>query len=136
MKLNAKKCKVLKVNKKSEARLMVENCEVEEVDSLGANATKDGESTADVRKRITSASFRRLEIIWKATDIGRRTKVSLFKILVLSVLLYGCETWKLTKTEDRRIDTFQTKCKDPQNQMATAYPKQDSSEDGRGRQHK
>lgn len=33
-------------------------------------------------------------------DIGRKTKVSLFKSLVLSVLLHGCETWKLTKTED------------------------------------
>ena len=59
MKLNAKKCKVLKVNNKSEARLMVENCEVEEVDSftyLGANVTKDGGSSADVRKRIAMAS--------------------------------------------------------------------------------
>lgn len=42
-------------------------------------------------------------------DIGRKTKVSLFKSLVLSVLLHGCETWKLTKTEEKRIFTFQTK---------------------------
>ena len=47
---------------------MVENCEVEEVYSftyLGANVTKDGGSTADVRKRIAmaSGSFRRLDSI-------------------------------------------------------------------------
>lgn len=66
---------------------------------------------ADTRKRIAMAgtSFRRLDNIWKAMDIHRKTKVSLFKSLVLSVLLHGCETLKLTKTEEKRIDTFQTK---------------------------
>lgn len=51
LKLNVKKCKVLKVNSKSEASLNVGNSEVEEVDSftyLGANVTKDG-GTADIR---------------------------------------------------------------------------------------
>lgn len=42
-------------------------------------------------------------------DIGRKTKVSLFKSLVLFVLLHRCETWKLTKTEEKRIYKFQTK---------------------------
>ena len=72
----------------------------------------DGSSTADVKKRIAlaSASFKRLSSIWQATDIGRKTKASLFKSLVLSVLLYGCETWKLTKGEEEKLDIFQTKC--------------------------
>jgi len=52
---------------------MVENCDIEEVDSftyLDANVTKDGGSTADARKRIAmaSGSFRRLDSIWKATE--------------------------------------------------------------------
>ena len=70
----------------------------------------DGSSrTADVKKRIAlaSASFKRLSSIWQATDIGRKTKASLFKSLVLSVLLYGCE---LTKGEEEKLDIFQTKC--------------------------
>ncbi len=29
---------------------------------------------------------------------------------MLSVLLYGCETWKLTKGDEKKLDTFQTKC--------------------------
>ena len=32
------------------------------------------------------------------------------KSLVLSVLLYGCETWKLTKGEEEKLDVFQTRC--------------------------
>ena len=115
LKLNAKKCKVLKSNNRSDKRLRVDQTDVEEVDRftyLGANVTTDGGSTADLKKRIAlaSAAYKRLGKIWQATDIGRKTKVSLFKSLVLSVLLYGCETWKLTKGEEKKLDVFQTKC--------------------------
>lgn len=106
---------MLKVNSKSEANLTVRNSEVEEVLSftyLGANVTKEGGGTADIKNRITmfGTSFRWLDNIWKAMDISRKTKVSLFKSLVLFVLLYRCETWKLTMTEEKRIETFHIKC--------------------------
>jgi hypothetical protein len=115
LKLNAKKCKILKVNSRSNNKLRAGESEVEEVESftyLGANVTKDGGSTVDVRKRVAmaSAQFKRLTNIWQAGNISRKTKISLFKSLVLSVLLYGCETWKLTKGEERKLDIFQTKC--------------------------
>jgi hypothetical protein len=65
-----------------------------------------------VRRRVAMAStqFKRLTNIWQNRNISRKTKTSLFKSLVLSVLLYGCETWKLTKGEERKLDIFQTKC--------------------------
>ena len=74
--------------------------------------TKDGGGTADVRKRVAlaSAQMKRLSNIWQASNINRKTKASLFKSLVLSVLLYECETWKLTKGEEEKLDIFQTKC--------------------------
>ena len=113
LKLNDKKCKVMKANSRSDEKLR--GNEVEEVESfiyLGANVTKDGGGAVDVRRRITQASarFKRISNIWRASDIRRKTKVSLFKSLVLSVLLYGCETWKLTKGEEEKLDTFQNKC--------------------------
>ena len=115
LKLNAKKCKAMKVNSRNDDRLKVESNEVEEVESftyLGANVTKDGGGTVDLKKRIGLAhmQMKRLARIWNASDISRKTKVSLFKSLVLSVLLYGCETWKLTQGEERKLDTFQTRC--------------------------
>ena len=58
------------------------------------------------RTALASASFRRPNYIWQATDISRKTKASLFKSLVLSVLLYGGETWKLTKGEEEKLDIF------------------------------
>lgn len=37
--------------------------------------------------------FVRLKRIWRPKNILRRTKLRLYKTLVLAVLLYGCETW-------------------------------------------
>ncbi|KAL7831358.1 hypothetical protein SRHO_G00308610 [Serrasalmus rhombeus] len=54
--------------------------------------------------------MKRLSNIWQAGNISRKTKASLFKSLVLSILLYGCEAWKLTKGDEEKLDIFQTKC--------------------------
>ena len=42
--------------------------------------------------------------------LAGRQKKTLFKTLVLSVLLFGCETWKLTKGEGKKLGIYQTKC--------------------------
>ena len=36
-----------------------------------------------------------------------RTKIHLFKTYVRPVLLYGCETWKITKNDERKLNSFQ-----------------------------
>ena len=115
LKLNGKKCMGMKVNSKKNDALKVGENEIEEVECftyLGASVTKDGGGTAAIQKRIAlaSATFNKLSKVWSDRDIGRKTKATLFKTLVLSVLLYGCETWKLTKGEEKKLDTFQAKC--------------------------
>ena len=51
----------------------------------------------------------RLTKIWKS-NISFSTKYKLFKSLVLSILLYGCETWTLLADTEKRIKAFETKC--------------------------
>ena len=41
----------------------------------------------------------RLKRIWRSKTILRRKK--LYKTLVVPVLLYGCETWKVNEGDDR-----------------------------------
>ena len=75
---------------------------------------KEGGTTKDIQHRLTKArqTFYKMRRIWGTTEIGRMTKVQLFKtiIIVRSVLMYGCEAWKLTKTEAKKLDAFQYKC--------------------------
>ena len=39
--------------------------------------------------------FVRLKRIWRPKNILRRTKLRLYKTLVVQVLLHGCETWRM-----------------------------------------
>ena len=36
--------------------------------------------------------------------------MKLYKTLVWPVLMYGCETWKMNKSDERILDVFQNKC--------------------------
>ena len=55
-------------------------------------------------------TFTRLKKIWSSNNISRRTKLKLYKSLVVPVLLYGCETWKMNQGDDKNVDVFQNKC--------------------------
>ena len=49
--------------------------------------------------------------LMSAKYLNCKTKVQLFRSLVLSVLLYGCETWpEPTQSQGRRLEAFQMKC--------------------------
>ena len=51
-----------------------------------------------------------LDSMLKGRDITLPTKVHLVKAMVFPVVMYGCESWTIKKTEDRRIDTFELWC--------------------------
>ena len=46
-------------------------------------------------------------MVFRSQNLSRRTKVQVFRAMVMSVLLYGAETWLITKQEIRRLKTFQ-----------------------------
>ena len=51
-----------------------------------------------------------LDSIFKSRDITLLTKVRLVKAMVLSVVMYGCESWTVKKDEHRRIVAFELWC--------------------------
>jgi len=51
-----------------------------------------------------------LESILKHRDTVLPTKFHLVKAVVFPVLIYGCESWTIKKTERRRIDAFELWC--------------------------
>ena len=48
--------------------------------------------------------------IWKRTGLSLQTKIRLYNALVISVLLYGSETWTLLKADERRLEAFHVNC--------------------------
>ena len=57
------------------------------------------------RKAVTN-----LESILKNRDITLPTKVHLVKAVVFPVVMYGCESWTIKKTEGQRIDALKLRC--------------------------
>ena len=51
-----------------------------------------------------------LDSILKSRDITLPTKVRLVKAMVFPLVMYGCESWTVKKTEHQRIDAFELWC--------------------------
>ena len=52
----------------------------------------------------------KLDSIFKSRYTTLPTKVCLVKAMVFPVVMYGCESWTVKKTEHRRIDAFELWC--------------------------
>ena len=109
------KTKILKINTSSNSQISINGNPLEEVDSftyLGSIIDRDGGTDADVKARIGKArgAFIQLRNIWKSGVIGKRTKIRIFNSNVKSVLMYGSETWRLTKQTTRKLQAFVNSC--------------------------
>ena len=51
-----------------------------------------------------------LDCVLKSRDITLPTNVHLVKAMVFPVVMYGCESWTVKKSECRRIDAFELWC--------------------------
>ena len=73
----------------------------------------DGEVTAKVNCRIAKASKAfgclRVPILFNRT-LSINTKRAVYKAVVISILLYGAETWALKAPDVRRLTTFHNRC--------------------------
>ena len=59
----------------------------------------------DIDTQLTKAwtAIDRLSIIWKS-DLTDKMKRSFFQAAVVSILLYGCTTWTITKRLEKKLD--------------------------------
>ena len=75
---------------------------------LGSLITITGGTEEDVEARCRKAQvvFSILRPIWRSKFISLWTKIRIFNSNVKSVLLYGSETWRLTKKTITQLQTF------------------------------
>ena len=79
---------------------------------LGSKITADGDCSHEIRRRLLLGRkvMTNLDSIFKSRDITLPTKVHLVKVMVFTVVTYGCESWTVKKAERRRIDAFELWC--------------------------
>jgi hypothetical protein len=115
LKINAKKTKLMTVNIDREVKTTVSGEDIETVKRfsyLGSVITENGGAEEDILQRLSKArgAFARMGPVWRSRQYSRRTKIRLYEACVLSVLLYGAECWRLTKSDSQKLGAFHTSC--------------------------
>ena len=79
---------------------------------LGTKITADGDCSHKIKRHLILGrkAMTNLDNILKSRDITLPTKVRLVKAMVFPVVMYGCESWTITKVECQRIDAFELWC--------------------------
>ena len=79
---------------------------------LGSKIAADGDCSHEMKRRMLLGRkvMTNLDSMLKSRDITLLTKVHLIKVMVLPVVMYGCESWTIKKAECQRIDAFEQWC--------------------------
>ena len=79
---------------------------------LGSKITADGDCSQEIKRHLLLARkvMTNLDSILKSRDITLPTKVHLVKDMVFPVVINGCESWTIKKTEHQRIDASELWC--------------------------
>ena len=78
----------------------------------GSKITADGDCSHEIKGCLLLGRkvMTKLDSIFKSRDITFSTKVHLVKATVFPAVVYGCESWTVTKAECQRIDAFEVWC--------------------------
>ena len=78
----------------------------------GSKITADGDCSHEIKRCLLlwRKAMTNLDSILKSRDITLSTKVHLVKVMVFPVVIYGCESCTIKKTECQRIDAFDLWC--------------------------
>ena len=77
--------------------------------TLSRQVTIDDEVSARLSK--ASAAFGRLrKNVWDRQGITRPTKIKVYRAVVLTSLLYACESWTVYQRHARKLNHFHTTC--------------------------
>ena len=76
---------------------------------LGSKITADGDCSHEIKRclRIEGKVMTNLDSILKSRDISLPTKACLVKTMFFPVVMYGCESWTIKKTEHWSPDALE-----------------------------
>ena len=85
---------------------------VAEFKYLGTLTTTDGLSTKEINRRlgIAGSTMASLNKLWADTSISLTLKCQLYKALVMTIVLYNGECWRITKQDLKKLEGFHFRC--------------------------
>jgi hypothetical protein len=59
------------------------------------------------RLRLGNACYHSVQNLLSSRLLSKNLKIEIYRPIILSVVLYGCETWSLTLREKRKLRVFE-----------------------------
>ena len=83
----------------------------EEFKYLGTTLTNQNSIQEEIKIRLKSgnAFYHSVQNLLSPTLLSRNLKLKICRIIILPVVLYGCETWSLTLRKERRLRAFENR---------------------------
>ena len=113
LKLNIQKTKIMASGRITSWQIDGETMEtVTDFIFLGSKITVDGDCSHEIKRHLFLGrkAMTNSDSVLKSRDITLPTKVHIVRSMVFLVIMYGCESWTIKKTEHQRIDVFKLRC--------------------------
>ena len=118
LEMNAKKTKTMVFSKTADtpsANLTIDNTEIEQVRSfkyLGAIITDDCRTETEIKTRIgtTKQKFSEMKSLLTSKKVSLNLRKKILNCYIYSILMYGSETWTLTKALEKKINALEMWC--------------------------
>jgi hypothetical protein len=112
LQVNIKKTQALTNQNTNNKSMQINGEDIQWVDNFKYLGSMVLSSNTDikVRKGLAWKAFWKLRNIWKSTTIPTKLKINIFKASCISILLYGSESWIITKTLEKSLNSFATSC--------------------------
>ena len=110
--ISLKKTNIMSQDTESLPAITINNYQldvVKEFTYLGSTMTDNLSMDSEISRRIgraTSTLARLSKRVWDNAKLTLNTKMTVYRACVLSVLLYGSESWTLYSRQERRLNTF------------------------------
>ena len=81
------------------------------MEELGTTLTHQNSIQEEIKSRLKSgnACYHSVQNLLSASSLSKNLKIKICRIIILSVVLYGCETWSLILREKRRLRLFENR---------------------------
>jgi hypothetical protein len=65
----------------------------------------------EIKKRLNSGNvcYHSVQNLLSSCLLSKNFKIRICKTIILPVVLYGCETWSLTRREEHRLRVFENR---------------------------
>jgi hypothetical protein len=84
---------------------------VSQFNYLGTTVRYQNLIQEEIKGRLNSgnACYHSVQNIFSSRLLSKNVKIRLYKIIILPVVLYWCETWSLTLREEHKLRVFENK---------------------------